>query len=148
MGKPKSVENSRRDKFGRSAVLSSFLSNFTKVFYCTAPKLPAPSFRCLKCKRLCFLYMWLLHWLLDLDSSLSKFILFSLANYNGSISKRGKYLFLQGLAHFHITYSSSLLQDLFNSFFTVSLENNYPWREDKKCLLSLYFTLWYWVAFI
>lgn len=50
MGKPKSVGNSRRDKFGRSALLSSFFSNFAKVFYCTALKLPPPSFRCLKCK--------------------------------------------------------------------------------------------------
>lgn len=76
--------------------------------------------------------MWLLHWLLDLDSDLYKFILFSLANYNGSISKRGKYLFLEGHAHLHITYSSSLLQDLFNNFFIVPLENNYPWRAGGK----------------
>lgn len=80
--------------------------------------------------------MWLLHWLLDLDCDLSKFILFSLANYNGSISKRGKYLFLEGRAQFHITYSSSLLQDLFNNFFIGSSENNYPWRAWKKKIFS------------
>lgn len=92
--------------------------------------------------------MCLLYWLLDLDSDLSKFILFSLADYNGSVSKKGKHLFPEGCAHFHITYSSSLLQDLFNNFFIVSLENYYPWREEKKSLLFLYFALWYWVAFI
>lgn len=42
-------------------------------------------------------------------------------------------------AHFYMTYSR---------IFIVSLENNYPWREEKKCLHSLYFALWYWDAFI
>lgn len=45
--------------------------------------------------------------------------------------EEGKYLFLEGHAHFHITFSSPLLHDLFKNFFIVSLKNNYPWREGK-----------------
>lgn len=66
----------------------------------------------------------------------SFFISFSLAIYNESISRRGKYLFLEGHAHFQITYSSPLLHDLFKNFFIVSLQHNYPWREQKKVFTS------------
>jgi len=79
---------------------------------------------------LCFLCAWLLHWGLDLDFDLFVFISFSLANYNESVSIRGKYLFLEWYAHFHITYSSPLLHDLFKNLFIVSLQNNYAWREQ------------------
>lgn len=40
VGKLKLVRSSRSYKCGRSAALSSLLSNFTKVCYCAAPKLP------------------------------------------------------------------------------------------------------------
>lgn len=82
--------------------------------------------------------MCLLHWLLDLDFDLFKLISFSLANCNESISRRGKYLLLEGHAHFHITYSSSLLHDLFKNLYCVLRKQlSLKGRKKKSSLLVL-----------
>lgn len=76
----------------------------------------------------------------DLDFDLFNFISCSLANYNENIGRRGKYLFLGGCAHFHIT--SSRTSALY------SYKSIIPRKKEKKSLLILHVALWYRDALI